>query len=181
MNRYHALTLYSISIITTGIILILLAYNPSIAIQYTVAIGMIVSAGFAAITAYKCKGYQIPFKYHLIHAIGMFIYGFVVLFFATNIQNFFQITTLFLLYYGFTEIIFCLEILMMRDSKVLQLVSIRLFIGLVILVGAAIVLSTSYLDQNIALVGAGIVFVFSGINLMLFKTVLVKLVKGFND
>ena len=68
---------------------------------------------------------------------------------------------------------------MMNANLMMSVVFVRLIIGLAITVGAAIILATSYINQESALIGAGIVFIFSGINLILFKTVLRTLVTKF--
>jgi hypothetical protein len=179
LNRFHALIVYSVLVIITGIVLMSLAYYPFVNIRYTVAGGMILSSIFAFITAYKCRPFQVPTKYHALHAGGFMIYGLLLILMAKNIQQFSHITTIFLLYYGFVEIIFCLEILMMKQNLMMQTIFFRLIIGLVILTGAATILSTSYIDQNMAVISAGVVFIISGINLILFRTILKVLVKSF--
>ena len=60
-----------------------------------VAVGMFVSAVFAFIMAKKSKDFQIPLKYHGIHAIGMVVYGLAILFYATDIQRFIDILPFF--------------------------------------------------------------------------------------
>jgi len=176
MNRYQALAIYAILIIATGVILISLAYFPSRVIQYAIAVTMVASAVFAFLTAYKSKGLQIPLKYHGLHAIGMTIYGFAVLFYASDIERFFRLTTFFLLYYGISECIFAMRIFSMRLQNInTNIVVSRLVIGFVIALGAVIVIATATINQNQALLFSGIVFIFSGINLILFKKVLKRL------
>src|SRR4051812_45928375 len=105
IDRYKSLIIYAVLIILTGVVLTTLAYYPTRTIQYVVAAGMILSSVFAFLTAYECKSYQVPLKYHALHAGGFIVYGLVILFVATDLPKFFNITSFFLLYYGFTEII----------------------------------------------------------------------------
>jgi len=176
MNRYQALAIYALLIIATGMVLISLSYLPSRVIQYAVAIGMLASSIFAFLTAYKSKNLQIPLKYHALHAIGMAVYGFAILFYATDIDKFLRSTTFFLLYYGTAETVFSMEILRMRLKNInLNIVISRLAIGFAILIGAVLVIATATLNKNQALLFSGCVFIFSGVNLMLFKTVLKRL------
>ena len=109
MTKYQALTIYAILIMVTGFILMLLSIYPTRLIQYVVALGMLSSAVFAFLIAYKSKNMTIPLHYHRLHAIGMVIYGFAILFFANDVQKFLNITIFFLLYYGMTEMIFCFQ------------------------------------------------------------------------
>ena len=174
MNRYLSFTLYATIIILTGIIIMFLAYYPSNAVQYVVGIGMILSSLFAFNAAWQGTNLPIPLKYHGLHAGGLLLYGLAILFFATDIHRFFSITTFFLLYYGFIEMIFCFQLLMMKKMST-QLILVRLFFGFGIALGAVLILSTSYIDNNLALLGAGVIFIISGINLIFFKTILKKL------
>ncbi|MDZ4756842.1 MAG: DUF308 domain-containing protein [Bacteroidota bacterium] len=178
MNRYASLAIYGILIIITGIVVLTVAYNPTYSIQYIVGIGMLLSATFAFVTAYQSRHIRVPLNYHALHAVGMVVYGFAILFFANNIESFFNITTFFLLYYGITEVIFCLQILMLKDNVSLQTDIIRLILGVFVALGAVFIISTTYFDYSKALTVSGIVFIISGINLILFKTVVKKLDKS---
>ncbi len=175
MNKYQSLTIYSILIILTGVILISLAYYPIRELQYTVASTIIASAVFAFLTAYKSKDLEIPLHYHALHGVGMLIYGLVILFFATDVKKFFDVTIYFLLYYGMSEIIFCFQLFMLKQKYISwRLIVARLIIAFVISMGAIVILLVSNSNQNVALMAAGGIFVFSGIFLIIFKTVLKK-------
>ena len=118
MTRFQALSIYAFCIILTGVILLILAYNPSRAIQYMVAVGMFVSAVFAFIMAKKSKDFQIPLKYHGIHAIGMLVYGLAILFYTTNIQLFIETTTFYGGSYGrHYYSVFLLCLMMCQDNE----------------------------------------------------------------
>ena len=183
MSRNLSLTIYAILIVITGIILLLrgqyavLSFdnNPSndrYAATYPVSILMLLSAGFAAYTAFQSLDFKLALKYHGLHAFAMVFYGIAVLFFATNLQRFLDITTFFLLFYGISEIVFCFQLLLLRQKSMSSLIiGIRIFIGFFISLGAVSVLASFYSDPNTSVLISGIVFIFCGINLTLFRTV----------
>jgi len=175
MNKYQSLFTYSILILITGISIFVFEFGPSQPIQYAVSMGMLASAFFAFITAYKTKNQQIPSKYHLVHGLGLAAYGLAVLFFSTSIPKFLNISALFLLYYGLTELIFGMQLLMMKDKLSFEILIIRLVLGFIIALGAVLNLGQSYNDQTLALMGTGTVLIICSINLLLFKTVLKKM------
>ncbi len=174
MNRYQSVIIYGLLIVINGIILMALSYNPSRAIQYSIGIGMILAAVFAIISSNMSKEYQIPRKYHAIHAGGMMAYGLAVLFLAIDIELFFQITTFFFLYYGIVEIIFCLQLFILKTRIPLYINVLRMIIGLTIALGAVFVMAASELDFSIALIASGLTFTFSGIILVIFNNALMK-------
>ena len=173
MDRFQSLTTYALIIILIGILVSSLSFYPSTAIQYSVGFGMLLSAIFAGLTAFKCKYLNVPYTYHLLHAGGFLIYGTVILFLGTTSENFLYFTTFFLLYYGISEITFCFQLVMLkRDDINYRLMIYRVVIGLMIGVGSFIIFMIATKDQKDALLASGIVFVFCGINLFLFRTVL---------
>ena len=176
MTRFTTLTIYALVIIIIGILVIIVSFFPSEAIQYLVGFGMILSASFAGITAYKCKYLNVPYAYHFLHSIGFAFYGLVIIFFAISSEKFLYCTSFFLLYYGITEMIFCFQLTMLNRGNInFRKVLYRLFIGLLIGVGSFIIIIISTKNQREALLTSGIVFVFCGINLLLFRTVLKNL------
>ncbi len=180
LSRYHSLVAYGIIIIATGIFLFLLAHNSSPLVKYLVATGMFLSAVFAFVTSYKSKKFQIPLMYHGLHAGGMLLYGLAVIFFAKNMEQFSNVTIFFLIYYGVTEIIFCLQILILRESIRLQVDLFRLIIGFLIGLGSILILSSS-LELNKAFLALGVLLIFSGVNVILFRTVHRKLDQSTTD
>ena len=172
MTWYKSMSIYAFLIIATGLVLMSLAYFPSRAIQYLVAAGSLFSAVFAFLTAYHSKNMPIQTNYHWLHGFGMAVYGLAILFWADDIQKFTAITAFFLLYYGMSEMIFCFQLLM-RNQKYIsaRVIGFRLLIGFFIAMGAVFTLATAYFDRNQSLLAAGAVFVFSGVYLLVFKSV----------
>ena len=176
MTRSQTLTIYAVSIIIIGILVVSLSFRPSEVIQYLVGFGMLFSAVFSGFTCYKCKYLNVPYTYHLLHSIGFTIYGIVILFYAISSETFLKATSFFLLYYGITEIIFSFQLTMLkRDNINFKTMIYRSIIGLFIGIGSFIIIMISLNNQRDALLASGIVFVFCGINLLLFRTVLKNL------
>lgn len=174
MTRYQSVIIYGILIVLNGIILMALSYNTSRAIQYSVGIGMILAAIFAIISSRKSKDYQIPMKYHAIHAGGMLAYGLAIFVLAIDIELFFNITTFFLIYYGIVEIIFCLQLFILKTRIPLYVIVARMIVGLAISLGAVFILAASEVDFSVAMLAAGLTFLFSGIIQAIFNNTLMR-------
>ncbi|MEP7195922.1 MAG: hypothetical protein ABI851_05340 [Saprospiraceae bacterium] len=176
MNRYETLAIYAFLIMVIGVILISFSFYPTLSMHFIIGFGMLFSSIFAYLTAYKSKNLQIPLKYHGLHALSMSLYGIMILFYGNQIDLFLIITIYFLLFYGIAEIIFSLQILLLRIQNIkLTIVASRLGVGFFIATGAILVLATSSLNQNNAIMFAGFVFIFIGFNTIIFKTVLKRL------
>ena len=174
MTRYQAVIIYGVLIVINGIILMALAYSPTRAIQYSIGLCMILAAVFAIISSSKSKDFQIPMKYHAIHAGGMMAYGLAIFFLAIDIELFFNITTFFLLYYGIVEIIFCLQLFILKTKIPLYVNVSRMIVGLAIALGAVFILAAADVNLSIALIASGITFLFSGIIIIIFNNALMR-------
>ena len=173
MTRSQSLTIYAFLIIIIGILVFSLSFRPSEAIQYLVGFGMLTAAVFSGITSYKCKFLDVPFSYHLLHSIGYTVYGIIILFYATSNDKFLHATSFFLLYYAISEMIFCFQLAMLkRDNINFKTAIYRLIIGFIIAIGSFFIITIALTNQRESLLASGIVFVFCGINLLLFRTVL---------
>jgi len=173
MTKYQALKLSGVLMILTGIPLLFSHLLSSITVQYTVALCMIVSAAFACLNACKNKNVQIPFHYHELHTVGFIVYGLAILFFATNNIRFINITGCFFIYYGMTELFFCFQLLNHRAKVNLQLKVFltRIFVGVFTYLGSLFILNFCTGECK-ALIVYGIMFVLSGVNLILYKNIL---------
>jgi hypothetical protein len=117
----------------------------------------------------------VPYTYHLLHFVGFLIYGIALLFYANSSQLFLSITSFFLLYYGITEMIFSFELTMLKRTNVnFKTMVYRLILDLLIGVGSFIIIVITPSDRRDALLASGVVFIFCGINLLLFKSILKK-------
>lgn len=175
MTRFQSLTIYAFLIILIGALVVSLSFRPSEAIKYIVGFGMLLIGLFAGTTAFKSKKLNVPYTYNLLHSVGFAIYGIVILFYAISSERFLTCTSFFLLYYGITEIIFSFQLTMLtKDNIKFKTVIYRLIIGFFIGIGSFIIIIISTKNNREALFASGIVFVFCGINLLLFRSVLKK-------
>jgi hypothetical protein len=174
MTRYQSLAAYGIIIVITGIIISLLAYNPSRVIQYIVAAGLFLSAFFAFITSSKSKNSVVPFLYHRFQAIGLLLYAIAILIYASSMERFLTITPVFLLYFGITEIILCFQFMELREKVNPLIIAYRIVIGILTGLGAVLILTTSYINPNNALLGSGLAFIFGGAGFILFSWLIRK-------
>lgn len=172
MTRYQSLTIYAALIMLTGVAFIILSISSIVVMQQVIAIGSILSGIFAGITTYKCRSLQIARNYHALHTFGFLSYGIVLLSYATTALAFIDITTFFLLFYAFAEMIFAFQRLMVQENTNFKKDLIRFVIAVGIIIGVVIVLLTSTTNTPLAYIFCGLIFIGSGVNLILFKAVL---------
>ena len=164
MNRFQSQILYGFLISVTGIFLLLLSYQPSRIIQYNVAAGMFLSSFFAFVTANKSRGSEIPLKYNWLLGVGMFAYALAILIYGSTFNRFITISMAFLLYFGITEIIFGFGLMAYKKTISLQIIVSRMIIGLLMTIGAVLILGIAVVDKNTSLLVAGILIFLSGVN-----------------
>ena len=175
MTPFQSQVVYGLLIVITGAIIAFLSYDPSRTIQYVVAAGMFLSAVFAFITAAKNKSREIRFIYHGLQGVGMLVYALAILISATTFEKFITITMVFLLYFGITEIIFGFQLMDHKRKIGMPLIVLRMFTGLLMAVGAVVILAIAILDKNMSLLVAGILIALSGLNFILFANTTRKL------
>lgn len=175
MTKYQSIKFTGMLMIVTGLFLVASPFTSSMAVQYTVTLGMMISAAFAWITTYKSKHIELPFKYHELHAIGFVMYSLAILFFATNIMRFINITTCFFIFYGTAEFIFCFQLLNHKGKMSIQMIVLRSFIAITIYAGSLWIIEDSHIHPNRSLQISGIMFIISGLNMFLYKVILQKL------
>ena len=175
MNRVQTQMAYGLLIAITGIIIAILSSNPSRTLQYTVAAGMLLSAVFAFATTAKAKHAVIPMKYNRMQGVGILIYGFAILIYASNFERFILTTMAFTLYFGITEILFGFKLLAYKEHLALQVIVARMVIGFIMAVGAVLILTIAMLDKNASLLFAGILMTISGLTFIWFAGLTKKL------
>ena len=168
MSQFQSQVVYGLLIVITGAIIAFLSNNPSHTIQYVVAGGIFLSAVFAFITAAKNKNTEIRLKYHGLQGAGMFAYALAILIFASTFEKFTTITMAFLLFFGITEIIFGFQLMDYKRRVGMPVIVLRMITGLLMTVGAVVILAIAFLDRNMSLLIAGILIALSGINFILF-------------
>ncbi len=172
MTKYQSLIVYGLLTVMTGTVLLIFEFNASPSIRFPVALGILSSAVFAMITAVKSKNLQVPFKYHGMHALGLTAFAASILILGTDVLKLLNITAFFMLFFGITELIFGMQLLMLKASISLPILIFRLVIGFAQGLGSIVILQLSYLKQSDALLGSGIGLVVAGISIISFKTIL---------
>lgn len=175
MNRFQSQIIYGLLITITGIFLFSLSYNPSRIIQYGIAAGMFLSCFFAFLTASKSKGSEVPLKYNWLLGMGMFAFALAILIYASTFDRFITVTMAFLLYFGIVEIIFGFGLMAYKKSISLQIIVFRMIIGLLMTIGAVLILGIAFFDKNTSLVVAGALIFLSGINFILLANAVRKI------
>ena len=171
MTRFQSQVVYGLLIVITGAIIAYLSNNPSRTIQFVVAGGIFLSAVFAFITAAKNKNTDNRFKYQGLQGAGMLAYALAILIYASTFEKFTTITVAFLLYFGITEIIFGFQLMDSKRKIGMPVIVLRMITGLLMAVGAVVILAIAFLDKNMSLLAAGILIALSGINFILFANV----------
>ena len=177
MNKNATLYIYTMLLMISGIILIAMVQSPYTIFINTFFITILLSGLFALVAAYNHRSYQVPLKYHALHAVGLLIYGIAVLTLTEDLNHFFFITVFYLLYYGLAELVFGLQMLLQKDKMLFRIIVVRLALGFsvgLVVVGLFISLDKYVnLTNSIKIIGA--LFIVTGINLFIFKEVLKKL------
>lgn len=168
MKKYLPIYLYGSLIILAGVF-ILFSKNYSFeCIKITVGISLMVGAVFAFVTSFVRHRQHVQFAYHEMHALVMLAYGIGLLFFCNSLENLLTFTSFLLLFYAFSEIIFCTWLFNLSQKVVFKIVFIRALLGLVIGIGTAVAMN--FTEFTLPIYGA--LFVLVGINIILYVPVM---------
>jgi hypothetical protein len=172
MKKNLPLYLYGTIIIGEGILLILSGDMPLQTLKFSLGIGLIIGAFFAFLTAFSRQRKQVQFAYHEIHALTMLVYGVSILFFCNTLEALTNFTAFLLIFYAFSEIIFCNWLFNLGKKVLYKIVVIRLLLGL--LTGIGTFLALSYTHVNIAwtIAGFGVLFILIGANIVLYVPII---------
>ncbi len=174
--------LYSLVITLEGIFLLFSKFWTFETIKYSLGLVLILGAIFGFLKYLFRISNQVEFSYHELHAVTMLIYGFSVLLFASSVETLVYFSTLLLLFYSFSEIIFCTLLFNLGKKVIYKIFFIRIFLGL--LVGGLTITIMQYHDGNKAVLfqGYGLLFMMIGLNLMLYVPVMkVKKIQAHFD
>jgi hypothetical protein len=151
-----------------GALLVLSKDSTLQALKFPLGIGLIIGAILAFFTAFSRKRRQVQFAYHELHALAMLVYGFLVLFFCNSLEILINLTAFLLIFYTFSEIIFCNWLFNLGKNISYKILMIRL--SLALLTGVGTILSLNYLSINLerTITGFGILFILIGVNIMLY-------------
>ena len=172
MKKNLLLYLYGAIIIGEGILLILSKDITLQILKFPLGIGLIIGAILAFLTAFSRQRIQAQFAYHEIHALTMLVYGLSVIFFCKTLEMLTDFTAFLLIYYTFSEIIFCSWLSNLGQKVIYKISIIRLSLGL--LIGIGTIISVYYSKVNIewTMMGFGVLFILVGINIILYVPIL---------
>ncbi len=170
---------YGAIIISEGVWLILSRGSVLQTLKLPLGIGLIIGAILAFLTAFSRHKRQVQFAYHEMHALTMLVYGLSVIFFCKSLEMLTNMTASLLLYYSFSEIIFCHWLFNLGERVFYKILFIRLSLGL--LTGIGVVISLYYQQVNIewAMAGFGALFILIGINILFYIPIIQE--KGVNE
>lgn len=174
MTKSQSLFIYGASIIASGIVFFIFQMHQLFPI-YPILI-MLLSIGFvfALITSLKNGHQMVSRLYHLIHAIafGLFLGALIVV--ENTFSNIVNCSSLFFLVYGLTELMFCFQLLNKKMNLKPNILFIRIALGFIISLGSVLFVSSYDSYQDFALIGYGVLFLITGISILLFTTIFYK-------
>lgn len=137
-------------------------------LKYTLGIGLTLGSILAFLTAFLRQRRPAQFAYHEIHALTMLMYGLYVLIFCKTAENLINITAFILLFSAFKEIIFCNWLFNLGQKVLFKILLFRLILGVLTGLGTFIALYYQYMNIEWTMKGFGIIFVFIGLNVILY-------------
>jgi hypothetical protein len=168
MKKYIPIYLYGTIIILQGIFLLFSKDSSFHLIKYSLGISLIFGAVIAFISAFSRKRRQVQFAYHEMHAIAMLVYGLSVLFFSRTLADLTYITAFLLIFYAFSEVIFCNWIYNLGQKVLFKIVLVRVFLGFIVGMGALVAMNLEDIQFEIF----GILFIMVGINIILYVPIM---------
>ncbi len=172
MNKFTSLYLYGAIIIAAGFMLAFSEHITFQVLKFTLGIGLIIGAVLAFLSAISREKRQVQFAYHELHGLAMLVYGTSVLLFCNTLEMILNFTAFLLIFYTFSEIIFCNWLFNLRQKVVYKILFIRLFLGL--LTGIGTILSMYFTDINtpLATIIYGIMLFIIGINVITYVPIM---------
>jgi hypothetical protein len=172
MNKKLFLYLQGSLLLLAGIMLVFLQNQPYDSVNSLLLICLIPSAFFGLIAAIKSFRLKIQFFYQEIHTLSLTVFAITLFLFARDFEWLNDITTFFIMFYTFSEITFCNWLFNLPDRIDSKILIVRISLALFCGIGAVVIYSYSAINQNLKLVGFGVIFIAIGINILLFKPVI---------
>jgi hypothetical protein len=168
MKKYIPIYIYGAIIIVSGIFLIFSQGNSLHSIKLQLGITLIIGALIAFIAAFSRLRKQVQFAYHEMHALGMFFYGLLILFFSDSIERFTTFSTFLFVFYTFSEMLFSNWLFNLKQNVIYKYLIIRLILALVVGVGALIAMNFTSFTLEIF----GVLFFIIGLNIVLYVPIM---------
>jgi len=160
--------LYGAAIIFAGIFLLYSKYYTFQTIKSITGTTLIVGALLSFISTITSQRKQVAFFYHEMHTWTMLIYGVCVLLVCNKIETLINFTSFLLVFYAFSEIIFCSWLFNLGKKINYKILYVRLFLGLLAGIGVIFTMYNPAINKNFILEGFGLLFIIIGINILLY-------------
>ena len=174
MNKNIFVYLYGVIVILAGVFLLFSKHFDFNTNKYTLGIALVFGAIIALFTAFSRQRKQVQFAYHEMHALAMFVYGMLVLFFAKTLEELIYLTTFLLMFYSFSEIILSYWLFNLRDTVKLKVLVIRVLLGLVVGIATVVLMNFQAENKIIVMQGYGILFGIIGFNILFYEPIMKK-------
>ena len=169
MNKTIPIYLYGIIIILEGAFMLFSKNYSFNFIRFSLGSGLVFSAILAFVAALSRQRKQVQFAYHEMHALTMIVYGVSIFLFCDNYNKLILFTAFLLLFYSFSEIIFCNWLFNLGQKLVYKILFVRLILGLGIGIGTVISMNNYF---HATFEGFGILFIMIGINIFLYVPIM---------
>ncbi len=174
MTKSQSLFIYGTSIIAAGIVFFIFQMNAEFPIYPILIMLMSIGFVFALITSLKNGHQMVSRLYHLIHAIAFGLYLVSLIVIENTFTNIVNVSSLFFLIYGLTELMFCFQLLNKKLNLKPNILFFRIVLGFIISLGSVVFVSVFDSYQDFSLVGYGTLFLITGISILLFTTIFYK-------
>lgn len=168
MKKYLPIYVYGSLIILAGVFLLMSENRSFQMIKMTLGTSLIVGAIFAFVTAFARQRQEVQFAYHQLHALAMLVYGIFLVLLCNSTEKLILFTAFLFVFYAVSEILFCNWLFNLAQKVVFKIVAVRALLGLVIGVGAVVVMN--YAAFSVQLLGA--MFILVGVNILLYVPVM---------
>ena len=167
-KEYVFIYLYGLITMLSGLFLFYSEGLDFQTVKLILGISLVVGALFAFLSSLAQPRKHVQFAYHEMHALAMLAYGVAVLFFSQTFETLVSFTSFLMIFYAFSEIIFCIWLFNLLENVHYKIIFLRLFVGLGIGVGTVIALHFDAFTLKLQ----GILFVLVGIHVLLYVPVM---------
>lgn len=168
MKKHLPVYVYGAIIILSGTFLYFSNGRDFNALKLSIGIASMIGALFAYISAGAIGKKEIQFTYHEMHALIMLVYSIAILVFCDTPEALISITSFLLVFYSFSEIIFCNWLFNQKNKVIYKIIAIRALLGLAIGIGTVIAMNASMKTLEIF----GVLFILVGVNVLLYAPVM---------
>lgn len=175
MFKYQSISVYGFLIITAGISLLIKSDSEIKTHALIVSSIMIISALISGFVALKTQANKVQSRYHTLHTVGLLFYGILLFFYPKTLSDFSDVTALFFIFYGFSEIIFCFWLFNLQAKISLSQLITRLILGFVFFLSSLLMIGLRHPYPSTELISAGVIFIIIGIEVILTAPIVTKL------